>query len=820
MTLGLPGLLQPWGILLFAIVAAASYVSAYRWSWARPGRPDAHLDVVAVALLGVLTAGFFWRPLAESATVMPAGGGDFASFYFPTYTYAAEQIKNHTIPLWNPHLFSGMPLAADVQTAIFYPLNWILFLFVQVDYGSLEWLLIAHYWLASVFTYLFLRDVGMRRLGGLVGAVVFAFSGFMVAHFGHLPMVPVATWIPLILLCLRRAYLSGGMAGWAWAVAAGLCTTMSLLAGHVQIFAYGLMAAGLLWVLLLFSRQPVTWRTAGAWTAKGALALAIALGIGALQVLPAIELTSQSVRSAISYEEASEFPAQPVTLINMVLPRVFGSNPTNYSYGPWQTTENWAYCGVVTLALAAAGLALRRTRMLAYLAMLTALGVVLMVGDLTIVSGWVYKFVPGFSKLRDAGRALVLVSLGLAGLAGYGADAVVAAIAGPAQARASVRWWVIGVSAFVGLAAFGVMPALYKEAIVGELSEYGRLPGAINDLGIAILWLGLLAAVCWAALRGRLDRRLLSAAVLGLVVLDIFSPNSQFNPTTEDVTAGFKHFDAASLVRKGAADDATGLPRRLNSDTDVQDRWQPSTAVLLDLYDTGGAWNPLKLERYDYLWDIAKRYPDTPLYDLTGAAFEVITPTINAHAGQPKWERVYQGNNFEIYNNKNALPRAFLVHDSAVEPKAESLVLAIRRFDVNPRHTVLFESGTAVTSTLPGTAEGKATGESVHATRYTPNGVDIDVTASSPGWLVLTDAWYPGWGATVDGKSAPVLIADHAYRAVSVPAGTHRVSMQFRPASWVWGRAVSLGSLALTLAGLGTLLALGWRRRRGKKRET
>src|SRR5205823_5493293 len=143
--------------------------------------------------------------------------------------------------------------------------------------------------------------------------------------------------------------------------------------------------------------------------------------------------------SSVSYEEATEFPAQPVTLINLVLPRVFGSNPTNYSPGLLQTTENWGYCGVVTLALAAAGLALRRGRMVAFFGLLAALALVLMAGDLTIVSGWVYEFVPGFNKLRDAGRALVLLGLGLAGLAGYGADALVASVTGPVQARNKVR---------------------------------------------------------------------------------------------------------------------------------------------------------------------------------------------------------------------------------------------------------------------------------------------------------------------------------------------------------------------------------------------
>ena len=175
---------------------------------------------------------------------------------------------------------------------------------------------------------------------------------------------------------------------------------------------------------------------------------------------------------------------------------------------------------------------------------------------------------------------------------------------------------------------------------------------------------------------------------------------------------------------------------------------------------------------------------------------------MNAHAGQSKWELVRQEKDFQVYRNKNALPRAFLLHEAAIEPRPENVVLALRRFDVEPRHTVILESGTPVPSKEPGTAEPGNTGESVRATRYTPNAVDITVKANTPGWLVLTDAWYPGWQATVDGRPAPIEPADYAYRAVHVDAGEHQVSMQFRPSSWVWGRALSLLTLALAVAGL------------------
>ncbi|MEO8287262.1 MAG: YfhO family protein [Chloroflexota bacterium] len=822
MTATLPGLLQPWGIALFAAIAIIAYAVAYLWHRADRHRPAIHLDVLALAFLALMTGGFFWRVLTESGIMMPTGGGDIAALYFPTYSYAAAEIKAGSLPLWNPHIFSGMPLAADVQSGLFYPVNWILFLFVKIEYGALEWLLIFHYWLASAFTYLFLRDLKLGRPAALVGGIVFGFCGFMTAHFGHLPMILVASWIPATLLAFRRAYFAPSFGGWVWSIVAGVCIAMSFLAGHAQVFSYGLMAAGLLWLYLLFSAKPLTLRGALPWVAKGATAIVVFAGLCALQLLPSVELSAQSVRSSISYEEAGAFAAQPITLLNLFLPRVYGSNPSNYSPSDWQSTENWAYCGVVALALAAAGLLMRKNRMVGFFAILSALALLIMVGDLTILGAWFYKFLPGFSSLRSTGRALIMLGLGLSGLAAYGMDGLVASLQGQGRERRHAFGWLIGLSAAVGIAFFFVMPLFFSNLLQLNGAQYSRLPFAVNDLGMLIIWLGLLAAIGWAAYRGRITVPVASGAIVMLVVFDLFSPNSQFNPTTTDLLSGYKNFSAYSLVYKFSRDPVTEIPLRVDSDADAQDVWQPNTAMLVSadsdtkLYDTGGAFNPLKLRRYDYLWDTAKHSPDSPLYDLTGARYRVLAPS-TVMTNTAKWRLAEKYTGFNIYENQNAIPRLYLVHDARIIPEGFNTVEAVRRFNVDPKHSVILESGTAVESTLPGTAENPQTpsgsppsGESVVASRYSAQEVVIDVNATAPGWVVLTDAWYPGWEATIDGRSVPLEIAYHAYRAVRVDAGAHTITMQFRPVSWTWGSLISLLSLLAVLAALAILVILPW----------
>ncbi|MDQ6694323.1 MAG: YfhO family protein [Chloroflexota bacterium] len=828
MTSGLPGLLQLWGIVLISALFIGSYLVALAWHRRRPDRPKIHLDVAAIALLAFLTGGFFWRVLTESGIMMPAGGGDLASLYYPNYAYAAHELQRGSIPLWNPYLFSGMPFAADVQSGLFYPLNWIVFA-LQVNLGHLEWLLIFHYWVAATFTYLFLRDIGLRRVGALTGGVVFAFCGFMTAHLGHLPMVLVATWIPCTLLLLRRALTTQGRTGWACSIGAGLSLTMSLFAGHVQIFSYGLLAAALLWLLHLFNGEPLTRQRALPIVLKGALPVVLALLIGAVQLLPSLQLSAESVRASVSYEEASDFPAQPLTLLNLFLPQVYGSNPTNYSLGPWQTTENWSYSGVVTLALAAAGLVLRRTRMLAFFALLALLALVLMVGDLSIVGAWIYKFLPGFSKLRDPGRALVLIGLGLAGLSAYGIDALVSHFSATASDGKVLFRWLIGLSGVLALLVLGVMPALFIGLLTNSNAIYSHLPPAINGLGMLLIWLGAAAAICWAALRGRVQPRVAGWFLFVLVVLDIFSPNSRFNPTTTDILSGYEHFDMTSFLYKYthqvAGEQGTGVATRVDIDPGVEDIWQPSSALIAEsggapFYTVGGAFNPLMLARYNRLWQAAEKNVDSPLYDLIGAGVQVVPHTVT-HVEQPKWALVQSFPNYFIYRNKNALPRVFLVHDARVEPDDKRLIELLDLFGANPLNTVLLGQGTNRNSpsNLPGTAQGiiagKPTGEKVQATSYDTGSLAIHVSAKAPGWVVLTDAYYPGWEATVDHTPTEIVPADYAYRAVHIDAGEHDITMQFRPASWLYGRIISVLSLVGAVAGL--LLTMWPRRRKARK---
>ena len=97
-------------------------------------------------------------------------------------------------------------------------------------------------------------------------------------------------------------------------------------------------------------------------------------------------------------------------------------------------------------------------------------------------------------------------------------------------------------------------------------------------------------------------------------------------------------------------------------------------------------------------------------------------------------------------------------------------------------------------------------------TTYAPERVTVEVETGAPGYLVLGDAWYPGWRATVDGAPAPIERANLLFRAVPVPAGTHTVQFTYRPLSVTAGATISAAALLALFVVLPVLLGL----RRGK----
>jgi len=795
------------------------------WRPLRARWPGLAGEWAILGLLAVLTLAFFWRVLLTRDTWLPRGGGDFNSFYYPLYRFAGAEIAAGRFPLWNPTLWGGMPFAADQQTGLFAPLNLLAFALSRpFGYGTLEWLAIGNVWLAAVLGYAFGRELGARRAAAVLGGITFAFSGFMVSHLGHYPMVAVAPWLPAIFLALRRAIVRRSLP-WTLALAGGLL--LALLGGHQQIFLYLLTGTGLYWLFLAWTTSPaVVWpadlsgvrrwlagRFAGHWIVAGAqlgLAGGLAVGLAAPSLLISLQMAALSIRSGISYSEALAYSLRPLHLITLLIPNAFGSTPGTFIGAVSFSGEVWGYAGIVALGLGIFAI-LRATavarREAAFFAALAGLALAVSLGAATPLQGWFYAFVPGYSRIRASGRWLILVDFAIATLATLGAEGLLRLVARDIAAGRQLMGRVARVLG-MALAAAVVALGLGYGALLAPRDPSGPLAQFLDSAVATVVLVGLAAGLAFATSRGRLGARALGPILVTLVVFDLFSATAPVPPTNDDPLAGFRHDDAAAIIRAAAPDG----PFRVDQSKLVETGWQPSWAATAGLESVSGTYDPLGLATYARYWDATRQRHDSPRYDLLGIRY-VLLPPNDSPAGGAKFREVGRGKDFVIYENTTVLPRAFLVGGAQPVATTEDAWTAINTQGFDPRATAYLGPPADGTDPPPALNAGAPQGQ---ATVIRPDGDELRATVESDrdAILVFGEVAYPGWRATIDGAATPLYTADYLFRAVRVPAGRHDVRLTFTPPLWRLGWFIAGGS-ALIVAVL--LIAPPLLRRRRPK---
>ena len=170
--------------------------------------------------------------------------------------------------------------------------------------------------------------------------------------------------------------------------------------------------------------------------------------------------------------------------------------------------------------------------------------------------------------------------------------------------------------------------------------------------------------------------------------------------------------------------------------------------------------------------------------------------------------RLAHSGDVKIYENLNVLPRAFVVPRARVADDDSTALEAMQDPAFDPSSEVVLhldgdpnDSQIDQQRLLPGAglAARELSGAEATIAQYRPERVVIDVGLDEPGYLVLTDAWYPGWQASVDGEPVAVHRADLIFRAIALEPGKHRVTFVFRPLSWLVGTVASLFGLVLLI---------------------
>ena len=159
----------------------------------------------------VVTILAFWKVIFHGEFTLLIGG-DVASAYYPWFDVASYWFKKGILILWDPYVYSGKPFMGEPQPGLFYPLNWIFMLLPArgggINLDGMQALLILNYFLMACFTFLLARSIGLSPYGAAAAGVSFALGGYTVHIFGYVNKLSGFVWMPLVILCFRRALLS------------------------------------------------------------------------------------------------------------------------------------------------------------------------------------------------------------------------------------------------------------------------------------------------------------------------------------------------------------------------------------------------------------------------------------------------------------------------------------------------------------------------------------------------------------------------------------------------------------------------------------
>ncbi|MDP6792629.1 MAG: hypothetical protein QF660_01105 [Anaerolineales bacterium] len=707
-----------------------------RWVFSNP-------EARALTGLLIATLVFFWPLLLGGEWHIPKGGGDLESFLWPTYRYAAETLRSGELPFWNPYLHAGSPYAADNQSGLFYPLNLLLALLPDVPYRAMEWLVPFHVLLAGTGTYFAARHhhPHARPQAPLAAALAFQFSSLFITHIGNLNIVATSAYLPWAWLFLHRMQDKRSLSS---AATLALVLSLATLVGHAQMAIVIATAISLAAIWMTVALPDKT-----QWVGLCTLVVALTLGLCAFFVFPTIELTQYSLRSGLTYTEASAYSLPPTGLAGMLSPILFGRGPEHF-WPSWDRVE-LGFAGLITILLAPFGL--RQNSRRGILLLLAAVGVLIALGPATPAHSIMYQYLPGFSMLRVPARFLLLTNFALAMLACKGLHLWQKAIIPSTQI---MSWAAI----LAGLTAIALPLAWY-------LASSAKLDAAPQTLPLAVatalitLAAALVIGPRWVAL-------LLAVELIGLgawVEVDKTNPDE-----------GYHSGPAVALLR------AQPGPFRIDVATG---NWQPDAPTVHRIEAINGLHNPLGLAHYNtYYWAVGHR--GSPQYNFLNAKYLIAdkgTPAADA-----SFIPVFDADpHVDIYLNPNAQPRISLVYEAIITKTPTEAFAAVHASGFNPNTQVVLEGGAALSAQPPiGTKLGYLS--------YSTHRQSVKAITPTPAYLVFSEVWYPGWRATLDGNPISLLRANYAFRAIYLPAGEHIVELNFSPTGWRYASSISIFS--------------------------
>lgn len=736
---------------------------------------------------------------------------DLSIFFIPPKYFWVHLIKSFQLPLWNPYSYAGIPLFATLQPGVFYPPN-IFYLILPFNVVW-NWLIILHFVFAGITLYLFLRYLKASYLAAFTGGIMFMLSGYLISVHNLLNHLFSVVWSPLVLLFFLR-YFETKRA--KYLVLSSLCLTMQFLAGAPEIVMItGFVMCVIIFFLKNFIDQEIQW--SDRFKAFSLILLMFVL-ISSIQLIPFCELHFNSVRKGgLPYSEAITWSFAWRDFILFFIPDFFGyfSNITKY----WQN-QTWLktlYLGIMPFFLSVLYFVSKDRRKWVFL-LLMVISFFLAMGGNNPLYKYLYQ-IPPFSSMRFPVKFLYLFFFMIAVTCGLGLDSLIKGV----EEKSHKVEALIGIAFYCGfLFAIGWgFITLFRDDVYRFLDIYGIKPDGYSDISKNIHNIRRFLFFSFLLCTGLLfylrvkKKTIVLLIIIGLFGLDLFMAEFGFYKVAPWNYYMRQHEFIGELKKNVDRGRYFLTPKTY----EVFHYWPEDRmsltagyAPLFGVFSIDGL-EVMRVGNYEHFLNLIKSTPTLEsakrLFDISGVRYLITSYEMSDKDFRLLKDVPIKEKNAYLYEYLPYPGRFLLFNKVIYVDDTKAAIEKLTDSTINLRSTlILIDKGKGpnqpsrpFTPVRENRGKGETGGLVGMATlvSYNANKVIIECEAKADAFLYVSDTWYPGWKAYIDGQETKIYRANLAFRAVEVPAGKHVVIFKYVPLSFYIGLCFTLIGIGLSI---------------------
>ncbi len=789
---------------------------------------------LAVALLVLFSEFIFSSKMLHGSDMIQAG------IFFRSFL--VESVWNSgSVPQWNPYIFGGMPYVEAFHGDIFYPLSFLKYF--GAIYRSLGFVLVFHIFLAGLFMYACAREFKLSKVASLMSAISYMFASYLISLVspGHDGKIFVTTLFPLTIMFTQRGFDSKELLKSFFNFSMlGLVIGFIILSPHPQMSYYSLWAISFFAAFKLITNFIAT-KSVPEFMRPAMLttyAVVIGLLLSAIQFYPGYTYTTEfspRTDSKSGWEWATSWSLHEEEAFSLLVPEFSGVNSSNKEYqrstiywGKNAFKDNSESVGIVGLFMALLGLFFVRKKESYFFGGLALFAFIYALGATTPLFQLFFYLIPKVKSLRAPSMIMFLFSFSIAMLAGMGMQKIIdESRSFKEKYLKQFQYLLFGFPLFIFVLALlfsmdgrgmldSWMSMFYSEASQTMVQQgvskadvaYMNLSSIQSGLWLSFLFTALAAGAIWIY-QSKKAGVLILCGMLLIPVINSVRFNKRFVTTTDQS----KIVDENSLTKFFTQ--KTEKFRVMNFiGGAIKEDYLPHFGIEMVVGYHGN-----QLKWYDKLLGGPGKVNQTNpnFLNLTGAKYLLFPAEQSFPAGYFGEKRVFQAANFgqfQVLQNDNALPRAFLVDQFQVFDNTELIVNEVMTTKSDLSKTVFLEEQPTLTY-----QKDSLSTASVIISDYQTDSLVLKLNVSQNKILVLTDNYYDAWTVSIDGNRSKILRAYGSFRAVEIPAGSKEAVFRFESKRYATGKlSTNLTALFLTLI-IGFYFVSGYNRRKKKEVE-